>query len=153
MISIELQQRDNTLPLVAHNELPTFQRLKQQGQPILDATQARDQDMRELHIGLLNMMPDAALTATERQFFMLIGQSNQIAHFYVHPFSIDELGRTELAQKHVDQFYETFAQLREDGLDALIITGANITRSNLAEEPFWDSLIEVIDWAVDNVTS
>ena len=153
MMSVGLQQRDNTMPLVAHNDLPTFQRLKKGGLPILDAADARQQDMRELHIGLLNMMPDAALTATERQFFTLIGQSNQIAYFYVHPFSIDGLGREELARKHVNQFYETFEQLRKDGLDALIITGANITRPNLAEEPFWDSLIEVIDWAVDNVTS
>ena len=153
MTSVGLRQRDNTMPLVAHNDLPTFQRLKKEGLPILDAADARQQDMRELHIGLLNMMPDAALTATERQFFTLIGQSNQIAYFYVHPFSIDELGREELARKHVDQFYETFKQLRKEGLDALIITGANVTRPNLAEEPFWDALIEVIDWAVDNVTS
>ncbi len=32
------------------------------------------QDIRELHIGLLNMMPDAALEATERQFFRLVGR-------------------------------------------------------------------------------
>lgn len=141
------------MPLVAHNDLPAFRRLKQDGQPILEATHARRQDIRELHIGLLNMMPDAALSATERQFFTLIGQSNQIAQFYVHPFSIDELKRKEPAQKHVNQFYETFEKLRADGLDALIITGANVTRPNLAEEPFWAPLIKVIDWAVDNVTS
>ena len=46
-----------------------------------------------------------------------------------------------------------FERLTEDGLDGLIITGANVTRPNLAEEAFWDPLIEVIDWAVDNVTS
>jgi len=35
----------------------------------------------------------------------------------------------------------------------LIITGANVTQPDLAEEPFWQPLIEVIDWAWDNVTS
>lgn len=141
------------MPLVAHNSLPTFQRLKQDGQPVLEFERARHQDIRELHIGLLNMMPDAALSATERQFFTLIGQSNQIAQFYIHPFSLDELKRGDIAQKHVNQFYEPFDKLKEDGLDALIITGANVTRPNLSEEPFWYPLIEVIDWAVDNVTS
>jgi len=106
-----------------------------------------------LHIGLLNMMPDAAMTATERQFFTLIGQSNQIAQFYVHPFSIDELRRDENAQKHVENYYEPFEKIRQDGLDGLIITGANVTRPNLAEESFWDPLVEIIDWAVENVTS
>jgi len=141
------------MPLVAHNALPTFQRLRSEGQPVLDFGRAKKQDIRELHIGLLNMMPDAALAATERQFFTLIGQSNQIAQFYIHPFSIDELRRGEDAQHHVDTFYEPFEKVHEEGLDGLIITGANVTRPNLAEEPFWDPLIEVIDWAVDNVTS
>jgi len=45
----------------------------------------KQQDIREIHIGLLNMMPDAALEATERQFFRLISESNQIAQFHVHP--------------------------------------------------------------------
>ncbi len=141
------------MPLVAHNDLPTFQRLRSEGQPVLEYGRAKKQDIRELHIGLLNMMPDTALAATERQFLTLIGQSNQIAQFYIHPFSIDELKRAETAQKHVDQYYEPFDKLREDGLDGLIITGANVTRPNLAEEPFWDPLIEIIDWAVENVTS
>lgn len=141
------------MPLVAHNDLPTFARLRKDGQPVLDLARAGHQDIRELHIGLLNMMPDAALAATERQFFTLIGQSNQIAQFYIHPFSIDELKREEFAQNRVDHYYEPFEKLRKDGLDGLIITGANVTHSNLKDEPFWDPLIEVIDWAVDNVTS
>jgi len=141
------------MPLVAHNNLPTFERLRKDGQPVLDSARASRQDIRELHIGLLNMMPDAALTATERQFFTLIGQSNQIAQFYIHPFSIDELKREEYAQIHVDRYYEPFEKLRKDGLDGLIITGANVTHSNLKDELFWGPLIEIIDWAVDNVTS
>ena len=99
------------MPLVAHNALPTFQRLRSEGQPVLDYDRAKKQDIRELHIGLLNMMPDAALAATERQFFTLIGQSNQIAQFYIHPFSIDELSRDDEAQHHVDTYYEPFDKL------------------------------------------
>jgi Homoserine trans-succinylase len=77
------------MPLVAHSELPTFHRLQQEGTTVLAHQRAIHQDIRELHIGLLNMMPDAALAATERQFFRLIGEANQIAQFYVHPFTLD----------------------------------------------------------------
>ncbi|MDH3559382.1 MAG: homoserine O-succinyltransferase, partial [Gammaproteobacteria bacterium] len=49
------------MPIVAHNELPTFQRLREEGQTILDPDRALHQYIRELHIGLLNMMPDAAI--------------------------------------------------------------------------------------------
>lgn len=90
------------MPIVAHNDLPTFQRLREEGQRILAPDRALHQDIRELHIGLLNMMPDAALAATERQFFRLVGQSNPIAQFYVHPFTLDELERSADARAYVD---------------------------------------------------
>jgi len=141
------------MPIVAHTDLPTFERLRQEGQTILDPDRALHQDIRELHIGLLNMMPDAALAATERQFFRLVNESNQIAQFYVHPFTLQELPRSPQARSHVERFYEPFARIRADGLDALIITGANVTHPDLSEEPFWEPLIEVIDWAAENVTS
>ena len=60
------------MPLVAHTELPTFQKLREEGETILAPDRASHQDIREMHIGLLNMMPDAALQATERQFFRLV---------------------------------------------------------------------------------
>jgi len=141
------------MPLVAHNGLPTFDRLREEGQIVLDPQRAAHQDIRELHIGLLNMMPDAALAATERQFFRLVGESNPIAQFYMHPFTLAELERGTVAAAHIARYYETFAQLRQDGLDGLIITGANVTHPNLSAEPFWEPLIQVIDWALENVTS
>ena len=67
------------MPIVAYSDLPTFDRLRQQGETVLSPDRAAQQDIRELHIGVLNMMPDAALAATERQLFRLIGESNQIA--------------------------------------------------------------------------
>lgn len=141
------------MPLVAHNNLPAFAKLASEGLKVLKPDFATHQDIRELHIGLLNMMPDAALEATERQFFRLVGQSNQIAQFYVHPFTLDSLPRGEAAQSYIDQHYESFDDIRTKGLDALIITGANVTKPDLSAEMFWDSLIEVADWAHENVTS
>jgi homoserine O-succinyltransferase len=141
------------MPIVAHNSLPTFQRLRSEGVNVLLSDRALHQDIRELHIGLLNMMPDKALAATERQFFRLIGESNPIAQFYVHPFTLPELPRGNSALTHISTYYETFEQIRDQGLDALIITGANVVGPELSSQPFWDPLIEVIDWAYDNVTS
>ncbi|KAG1665729.1 Homoserine O-succinyltransferase [Nymphon striatum] len=141
------------MPLVAHNKLPTFERLREEGRTILLPGQAAQQDIRDLHIGLLNMMPDAALEATERQFFRLVGSSNPIAQFVVHPFTLPEIKREEKAQKHIDSYYETFEQIQEVGLDALIISGANVTQPKLSDEIFWEPLSEVFHWAHENVTS
>jgi homoserine O-succinyltransferase len=141
------------MPLVAHNGLPTFQRLQDQGHEVLTLEYAEHQDIRELHIGLLNMMPDAALSATERQFIRLVGSCNAIAQFYVYPFSLKALNRSAAAEEHISKYYFSFDELAEQGLDALIITGANVANPSLDQEPFWDPLIKVVSWAETHVTS
>jgi homoserine O-succinyltransferase len=141
------------MPLVANSDLPAFDRLKQEGETVIPGEAALHQDIREMHIGLLNMMPDAALAATERQFLRLVGESNQIAQFYMHPFTLKELKRGPEGMAHIERYYEPFDRIQSEGLDALIITGANVTQPDLAQEPFWDPLIEVFDWAHENVTS
>jgi homoserine O-succinyltransferase/O-acetyltransferase len=88
------------MPLVAYSDLPAFGALKQEGETVIAREIALHQDIRELHIGLLNMMPDAALAATERQFFRLVGESNQIAQFYMHPFTLEALPRGPEAIGH-----------------------------------------------------
>jgi len=141
------------MPLVEHLELPTFSRLREQGHDVLPLERAVHQDIRELHIGFLNMMPDTALEATERQFIRLIGNCNRIAQFYVYPFSLPGLSRSEKTLEYIERYYSKFEDLQQQGLDALIITGANISNPNLEQEPFWEPLMEVVRWAEENVAS
>ncbi len=141
------------MPLVQHSDLPAFSRLREQGHEVLSLNRALHQDIRELHVGFLNMMPDAALEATERQFIRLVGGCNRIAQFYVYPFSLPGLQRTEETLEYIDRYYSTFEELQENGLDALIITGANVANPLLEAEHFWFPLMEVIRWAQDNVAS
>ncbi len=106
------------MPLIAHSSLPSFGRLENQGEMILSKERASHQDIRELHIGLLNMMPDAALEATERQFFRLIGHSNQVAQFYMHPFSLQSIERGE---KPVSILINITKRLKKSGLRVLML--------------------------------
>ena len=141
------------VPIVAHSDLPTFSLLGEQGHEVLPLARAMHQDIRELHVGFLNMMPDAALQATERQFIRLVGSCNRIAQIYVYPFSLPSLNRGAKAQRYIDQYYAPFDELCKQGLDALIITGANVANPHLDEEPFWEPLLDVVRWAEDNVAS
>jgi homoserine O-succinyltransferase len=141
------------MPLVAHSKLPTFSDLRDQGHEVLTLDRAVHQDIRELHIGFLNMMPDAALRATERQFIRLVGSCNRIAQFFVYPFSLSALDRGSETLAYIERYYSEFETLRDAGLDALIITGANVANPKLQNEPFWEPLMEVVDWASENVAS
>lgn len=141
------------MPIVAHTSLPTFHDLRHQGQTVLQLEEAQRQDIRALHIGLLNMMPDAAFQVTEQQFMRLVGASNQIAQFYIHCFTVEGLPRNEATQAYIREYYEDIQQIYSEGLDALIITGANVANPRLDQEPFYQTLTEVIAWANENVTS
>ena len=141
------------MPLVAHTSLPTFDILRQQGEEILDLGQALHQDIRELHIGFLNLMPNASFKATEKQFLSLVGSSNQIVQYYIYPFTIEGVERDAETQNYIDSHYITFEQVKALGIDSLIITGTNPASATLELEPFWGPLGEVVDWATGNVTS
>jgi homoserine O-succinyltransferase len=141
------------MPLVAHMPLPTFDYLKDQGEEILELGYALHQDIRELHIGFLNLMPNAAFKATERQFLRLVGSSNQIVQYYVYPFTIDGVKRDLQTQRYIESYYTDFATIRNMGLDALIITGTNPVNPTLEKEAFWEPLAQVVDWASEKVTS
>lgn len=141
------------MPLVSHIALPTFDLLRRQGEEVLEQGRALHQDIRELHIGFLNLMPNAAFRATERQFLRLVGSSNQIMQYYVYPFSIEGVDRDSETQAYIDAYYSDFETIKQQGLDALIITGTNPGNQSLEEEAFWPPLQEVVDWAYANVTS
>jgi len=141
------------MPLVEHSDLPTFSRLREHGHVVLSLDRAMHQDIRELHIGFLNMMPDSALEATERQFIRLVGGCNRIAQFFVYPFSLPGLPRGQETLDYIECYYSKFDDLKEQGLDALIITGANVANPALDQEPFWEPLVDVVNWAQTHVSS
>jgi len=142
------------MPIVKNSSLPAFTRLLKEGHPVLEKDRAKTQDIRALHIGFCNIMPDAALEATERQWFRLIGESNRVAQIYIHPFTLPVFDRGEDAQKHIDKFYENFEDIKQMGLDGLIVTGANEeTNPHVSDVSTWNPLKELLEWSYDNVTS
>ena len=71
----------------------------------------------------------------------------------MYPFSLPGLQRQPEALDYISRYYSQFEELRATGLDALVITGANVVNPTLDQEPFWDPLMEVVDWARSSVAS
>lgn len=142
------------MPIVKRSNLPTYDRLIHEGRPILPPDRAATQDIREMHIGFCNLMPDAALEATERQWFRLIGESNRVAQVYIHPFTLPVFERSAETQNHIDKYYDSFEDLKASGLDALIITGANEeTNPHVSDVATWGPLKDALTWGYENVAS
>jgi len=138
------------MPLVAHSNLPAFAALRSEGIDVVSPG-AADSALPDLRVGLLNLMPDAALQATERQFMRLVSAYGDAANLHVIPFAVRADYRADIAVEHIQSYYSSFDALRADAPDALIITGANPAAADITTEAFWDPMIEVIDWGREHV--
>ncbi len=107
----------------------------------------------EVTIGLVNNMPDSALKATERQFLRLIQAVSGAIRVNFHCFSLPAVARSKQASEHIAQDYADIADLDRLHIDGLIVTGAEPIAANLSDEPFWNQLTDIIDWAKTNTRS
>jgi homoserine O-succinyltransferase len=106
-----------------------------------------------IDIGLLNNMPDAALEATENQFAGLLQAAAGTLPVRLHYYSLPEIPRGDAAQSRINALYGGLPELWRSRLDALIVTGAEPRTADLRQEPFWTSMVEVIEWCRGNVES
>jgi homoserine O-succinyltransferase len=104
-------------------------------------------------IGLVNNMPDSALIATERQLFELLNAAAGNLPVRLRFYTLPLVPRSEWGQQYMRRFYSNIGDLLDCKLDGLIVTGAEPQAPNLAEEPYWGSLGQVIDWARENTVS
>ena len=108
---------------------------------------------RTLDIGLVNNMPDAALLATERQFAELLASAAGDFAVRLHLYALGDVPRSAEGRSALAQGYSDARQLGATRLDALIVTGAEPVAADIAEEPYWRALTELIDWADANTFS
>jgi len=107
----------------------------------------------DLTIGLINNMPDPALQATERQFMRLLRQAAGNVRIDFHCFSLPSVHRSQTAKWRIDRQYTDIADLGRLNLDGLIVTGAEPNAETLPQEPFWQNLTGIVDWAKANTRS
>jgi homoserine O-succinyltransferase len=137
------------MPLLADSALPAFATMRTEGVSL--STQPTG--LPRVSVGLLNLMPDAALRATDRQFIRLLSAGADELDIRVVPFTVAAEERGQEARAHISAHYSTVARVMDEGLDALIVTGANPARDQLEREAFWNGLGEVLDWATSSTKS
>jgi homoserine O-succinyltransferase len=105
-----------------------------------------------LEIALVNNMPDSALEATERQFRGLLQAAGNGLPVSVTFYAIREVPRGTSGLHHVSA-YRDIDELWDRRLDGIIVTGTEPKAANLREEPYWQSLSRLLDWAERNTYS
>jgi homoserine O-succinyltransferase/O-acetyltransferase len=104
-------------------------------------------------VAVVNNMPDAALEATERQFTDLLRAASSRVIVRLQQFSIPEVPRSNTVQREMSERYRDISRLWDSHIDGLIVTGAEPKAKNLKDEPFWNTLSQLVEWAGNNTTS
>ena len=139
------------MPLLRDRELDAWDRLQGEEFDIVSPRQVDNLNFPEVHIGFLNMMPDRAFRATERQFLRLLATGADECLIHIHPFAVSGQNRNTDARRYIDRFYDSFPDVQSVGLDGLVLTGANPGESDIRAEDFWPEFEEVIFWADKSV--
>ncbi|MCM3571574.1 homoserine O-succinyltransferase [Mesobacillus subterraneus] len=137
------------MPIKIPLHLPAKEILEKENIFIMDDSRAAKQDIRPLNILILNLMPEKE--KTERQLLRLLGNTPlQVNITFLKTATYDS---KNTSQYHLEEFYQTFTQVKEKKFDGMIITGAPIELMEFEEVHYWDELKEILDWTEQNVTS
>lgn len=139
------------MPVKVPDALPAAAQLTQENIFVMTQQRAQTQDIRPLHIAIMNLMP--AKPVTETQLLRLLGNTPlQVDITLLHP-----AGRvsSHTAPEHLGMFYRTFGEVLEKGekFDGLIITGAPVETLDFEQVSYWDELADLMRWAKRNVFS
>jgi homoserine O-succinyltransferase len=112
-----------------------------------------------ISIGLINNMPDAAFKSTERQFVSLLDAASESIEVRLSLYVLPSIPRTESIVRRAASHYSSVETLWNaclhgpDGLDGLIVTGKDPVSADLRDEPCWQMMTQVIEWARENTHS
>lgn len=137
------------MPIKIPTHLPARQILEQENVFIMDEERALSQDIRPLHIAILNLMPKKI--ETETQILRLLG--NTPLQIKVDLMQTGSYIPKNTPAEHLLQFYKTFEELKQNKYDGMIITGAPVEHLPFEDVDYWPELSEVFQWTKTNVFS
>ena len=137
------------MPVTIPSALPARSILEDENVFVMTPGRAQHQDIRPLHIAIVNLMPTKM--ATETQLLRLLG--NTPLQLEISLLRMASHDPRNTAQAHLDAFYTTFDEAAEQKFDGLIITGAPIETLDFEQVDYWPELQEIMDWSRDNVFS
>ncbi|WP_101698600.1 homoserine O-acetyltransferase MetA [Clostridium minihomine] len=137
------------MPIKVQTSLPAIEVLESENIFVMTHERAMAQDIRPLKIVILNLMPTKI--ETETQLLRLLGNSPlqvdvELMHMASHVSK-------NTSSSHINTFYKTFDELKDEKFDGMIITGAPIELMEFEEVDYWPELCEIFAWSRKNVYS
>ncbi|GAA0433077.1 MAG: homoserine O-acetyltransferase MetA [Bacillota bacterium] len=137
------------MPINVPKQLPARHVLEEENIFLMDTDRATTQDIRPLNIVIVNLMPEKE--RTETQLLRLLGNSPlQVTVTFLHTATHES---KTVSPSHLNQFYNTFANIKNQRFDGMIITGAPVELMPFEQVDYWEELSEIMEWSKTHVTS
>ena len=137
------------MPVKIPDSLPAMGILESENIFVMGENRALHQDIRALRLAILNLMPTKIVTET--QLLRLLGNSPLQVEIQLLHMESHESRNTP--QEHLLVHYQTFADVKDQFFDGLIITGAPVEEMPFEAVDYWEELKALMDWARSHVYS
>jgi len=137
------------MPINIPQDLPARSILEDENIFVMTEERAYHQDIRPLRIAILNIMPTKV--ATETQLLRLLGNTPlQVDITFIYPESHDS---KHTSSEHLERFYRTFNDIKDQRFDGMIITGAPVEQLPFTDVDYWDELTAIMEYTHTHVFS
>lgn len=137
------------MPIKVQSDLPAIKILETENIFVMPEDIAIKQDIRPLRIVILNLMPTKI--TTETQLLRLLGNSPLQVDIELLQMATHKSKNT--SSNHLNTFYKTFDEIKNQSFDGMIITGAPVELMEFEQVDYWDELCEIMEWSKHNVYS
>lgn len=135
------------MPIKIKDSLPAQETLENENIFVMTEYRAMHQDIRPLHVLVLNLMPTKIETETQ----LLRKLSNTPLQVEVEFMQTASYRPTHVSASHLDTFYVTFEEIRDRTFDGMIMTGAPLDYTKFEDVNYWEELCEIMEWSKSHV--
>jgi len=137
------------MPINIPNNLPAKSVLNSEQVFVMTEERYAHQDIRPLSLLFLNLMPKKI--NTEIQYMRKL--SNTPLQVNITLLRVDDHIPKSTPREHMDTFYKSFDEIKEQNFDGMIVTGAALDQLQFRDVSYFDSLSKILLWAKRHVTS
>lgn len=135
------------MPIKIQDSLPAQKILESENIFVMTEYRAMHQDIRPLHVLILNLMPTKIETETQ----LLRKLSNTPLQVDVEFMQTSSYQPTHVAASHLETFYRVFDDIKDRYFDGMIITGAPLDYTDFEDVSYWDEVCQIMEWSKTHV--
>ena len=137
------------MPIKTQSELPAKEILEWENIFVMDENRAMHQDIRPIRVGIVNLMP----LKEDTELQLLRALSNTPLQVDVSFIATATHEATHTSMSHLNKFYQSFDEIKEEYFDGLIVTGAPVEHMEYEEVDYWEEICQIMEWTKTHVTS